>query len=557
MQCNQRAGSFGGRRMWGSVSLAAGAVISLIISGCTVGPDYHAPKVEMPRHYRPATTQATTQPTIAQWWRTFDDPRLDALILDASQNAPDLQAAEARIREAREARIIAGTGYWPTVAANGKYTRSNNFGGGGGSTGTTSSGGSGGATRNLYQAGFDATWELDVFGGTRRAVEAATAQEEAATADYQNVLVTLYGEIAVNYIQLRGYQREIMIAEDNAQAQRETLKLTQAKRHVGLTSDLDVVRAEAQVASTLSTIPTFQTQAAAAAHRLAVLTGKEPGALLDELANPQPIPDPPPQVPVGIPSQLLRRRPDVRTAERNLAAANANIGVYVADLFPKFSLTGDAGYQSGDYRSLLNSSNLFWGFGPSVSWDVFTAGRTRANIRAQQARTDEALANYKSTVLTALEDVENALVAYQNDQARTEALVASVRANQRAVSLSQQLYQQGLSDFLSVLQAQLNLFVVQDQLVQSYVNVSTDVVQLYKALGGGWEEQPQGATVPFPAPTTRPVPWITEKLDLTGLGPTTQPLEVIQPAPRPTVTPQPATRPYLLPEPPTVPATQE
>jgi NodT family efflux transporter outer membrane factor (OMF) lipoprotein len=526
-----------------SVAAVACVITMVIISGCAVGPDYKKPKIAMPQQYRPATTQvSTTQPSMVQWWRTFDDPMLDALILDASKNGLDVQAAEARIRTARALRSAAAAGYFPVANATGSYQRSHS--GGSGFVSTPGGGGivsTGGSTRDLYQAGFDASWELDVFGGVRRSVEAATAQEDAAVADYQNVLITLYGEVARNYVELRGFQREVMIAEDNARAQSETLELTRTRYRAGLTSDLDVARAEAQVASTLSDIPLIQTQAAAAAHRLGVLTGQEPTALLDQLAEPQRIPNAPPQVPVGIPSELLRRRPDVRFAERNLAAANATIGAFTADLFPRFTLTGDVGYRSGQFGSMLNSNNLFWGFGPGVSWNIFSAGRTRANIRAQEARTDEALAVYKLTILTALEEVQNALVAYQNDQTRTRALASSVAANQRAVSLAQQLYQRGLADFLNVLQAQLSLFIAQDQLVRSYATVSTDVVQLYKALGGGWEEAPTGATRPIPGPTTAPVPWITEEQDLpTRLPNTESPMDVIEPAPRPAIQTAPA-----------------
>ncbi|HEX8523736.1 MAG TPA: efflux transporter outer membrane subunit [Tepidisphaeraceae bacterium] len=523
-------------RKRGVLALVTGSVVAALLAGCAVGPNYKEPKIAMPTQYRPATTQAVVEPPTVQWWKTFEDPRLDALILDASRGSLDVQAARARIRVAREQRFIANTGFWPTANARGSYQRTQIGGGtetfdgpnGDGRTVTF-----GGPIEDQYNVGFDAAWEIDVFGGVRRSVEAATAQEQSAVANLQNTLISLYAEVARNYIELRGFQREITIAEDNARAQRETLELTRTRFRAGLTSDLDVARAEAQVASTLSDIPNLQTQATAAAHRLGVLTGREPTALLDELAAPTRIPDPPPQVPVGIPSELLRRRPDVRAAERNLAAANANIGVFVADLFPRFTINGDVGYRSSQFGSLLNSNNLFWGFGPGVSWNIFNAGRTRGNIRAQEARTEEALANYKQTVLIALEDVQNALVAYQNDQARTRALAAAVESNQRAVSLAQQLYQRGLEDFLTVLQAQLNLFVAQDQLVRSYTAVSTDVVRLHKALGGGWEEMPRGATESFPVPTTQRIPWITQNMNLPTTQPGKSPVDVIEPAPRP------------------------
>jgi NodT family efflux transporter outer membrane factor (OMF) lipoprotein len=514
---------------------AIGIFAALVgLTGCAVGPNYKQPKVAMPENYSPVLAQATpVRPAETRWWQTFNDAMLNALILDASHSSLDLQAAAARVREARALRAGATAGYWPTANATASYTRSKSGSSGfsSGSSGLNSNQGSG--ERDLYQAGFDAAWELDVFGGVQRSVEASTAQLQAAQADYQNVLITLYGEIARNYVDLRGFQRAIQIAQDNARAQQETLGLTRTRYRAGLTSDLDVARAEAQVATTLSQIPTLQTQATAAAHRLAVLTGKEPTALLDQLAQPKRIPEPPPEVPVGLPSELLRRRPDIRSAERNLAAETAFVGVATADLFPRFTLNGDIGFRASDVNRLFNSNSLAWGIGPGINWNIFSAGRTRANIQAQEARVDQAVANYKFTILTALEDVQNALVAYQNDQVRSRALASAVQSNQRAVNLAQQLYQRGLADFLNVLQAQLNLFVAQDQLVRSYTQVSNDVVALYKSLGGGWEQPPLAATQPTQvAPATQPIPWVTTSFDLPTSQPAS-PIDAIHPAPRP------------------------
>jgi outer membrane protein, multidrug efflux system len=485
------------------------------LAGCAVGPNYKEPQVDVPAQYRPTTTQtAGTEPLEVQWWRTFNDPLLNQYIVSAWQDNLDIRVAAARLREARALRRVSSSAYWPDVVASGSYSRSksggdfndNNFG----------AGNNGGGERDLYQAGFDAIWELDVFGGIRRSVEAATADVQAAEANLQNTLITLYGEVARNYIELRGFQREIAIAEDNVRAQRETLELTRTRYKAGLTSDLDVARAEAQVAATLSQIPTLVIAARGAGHRLGVLLGREPSALLDELDQPQRIPQPPPTVPIGLPSELLRRRPDIRASERTLAAETARIGVATADLFPRFTLTGDVGWSASQFKNLFNSSSLGWSAGPGVSWNVFNAGRTRGQIAAQQARTEAALADYQRTVLLAIEEVQNALVSYEQDQIRRETLMQAVESNQRAVNLAQQLYQRGLADFLNVLQAQFNLFASQDALVRSDTQVSADIVALFKALGGGWEERP---TV---APATQPI----------AIGPATRPVAVA-PATRP------------------------
>ena len=479
------------------LGVVLGAFSVLTIAGCAVGPNYQKPEIEVPGQYRPATTQtAGTEPLEVQWWRTFNDPMLDRYIVAAWRDSLDIRIAAARVREARALRGVASADFWPDVTASGSYTRSKS---GGGDFDSGFDGG--GGERSLYQAGFDAIWELDVFGRVRRSVEAANADIQAAEAEFQNTLITLYGEVARNYIELRGFQREIAIAQDNVRAQRETLELTRTRYKAGLTSDLDVARAEAQVAATLSQIPELETLARAAAHRLGVLLGQEPSALLDELDEPKRIPQPPPAIPVGVPSELLRRRPDIRRAERSLAAETARVGVAVADLFPRFTLTGDVGWSANHFKNLFNSSSLGWSAGPGVSWSIFNAGRVRGQIEAQRARTDAAVAEYQRTVLLALEEVQNALVAYQQDQIRRTTLMQAVEANQRAVNLAQQLYQRGLADFLNVLQAQFNLYASQDALVRSDSEVSADVVALYKALGGGWEEEPVADPA---AATTRP-----------------------------------------------------
>jgi len=340
---------------------------------------------------------------------------------------------------------------------------------------------------NLYQAGFDAGWEIDVFGGTRRAIEAARYGYEAQVEARRAALVTLLSEVARNYVALRGEQHELAIVQNNVASQVDTLRLTRSKFEAGIATDLDVARQEAQVASTQSQIPTLQTVIQQAIHRLSVLMNESPAALEEELALAEDLPSGPAVVPAGLPSDLVRRRPDVRQAERQLAQATANIGVAVADLFPKFNLTGALGLESLSLKTLASSKNIFWSFGPSLDWKIFSAGQVQANIRVQNARQEEALIQYRQAVLGAMSDVEDALVAYNQEQARREALKRAVESNRRATDLAKQLNQAGVVDFLNVLTAQQSLYLSEDQLAQSEQTVSTNLIALYKALGGGWE----------------------------------------------------------------------
>lgn len=460
--------------------------VALVAAGCVVGPNYKTPETPIADSFTPSTqpAAAATQPvvdTTTAWWTTFGDPAMDELIGQARESNLDLRAAEARVREARALRGVVSSQYWPDVRAGGSYDRSRN------SKGISTGGQFFPTEQDLYTAGFDATWELDVFGGTRRAVQAATADIQAAVADRNDVLLSLLAEVARNYVELRVSQRQVTIAQDNVAAQQQTLELTKARLNAGLTSDLDVARSEAQVASTQSRIPVVQTQVQQAIHRLSVLVGKPPRALAAQLGAPKAIPAPPPEIPAGLPSDLLRRRPDIRRAERNLAAATARVGVATADLFPRFTLTGSLGLEADKFKNLGNSSSAFWSIGPGVSVPIFNAGRIRANIAAERARTDQFLANYEQTVLNSLAEVEDAIVAYQKEYVRRQSLAQAVASNQRAVQLSQQLYQRGLTDFLNVLDAQRALFLSEDELAASDANVSAFAIALFKALGGGWE----------------------------------------------------------------------
>ena len=328
----------------------------------------------------------------------------------------------------------------------------------------------------------------------RRAIEAAQYSLQAQVEARRNTLVTLLSEVAQNYIILRGLQHEEQVVRNNLQAQRSTLNLQQVKLQAGLTNNLTIAQAQALAASTESELPTLDTQIQQTIQRLAVLLDRDPTSIESELNGPANIPVGPASIPPGLPSDLVRRRPDVRQAERQLAAATANIGVAKADLFPKFSLTGSLGLESLQLKTLANSASAFWSFGPTVSWRIFDAGQIWANIHVQNARQEEALIQYRQAIIQSLADVENALTAYNREQARNSSLRGAVEANRQAVALSKQLNEAGVVDFLNVLTAQQSLYQSEDQLAQSDQTVSTDLIALYKALGGGWETTEQAVS---------------------------------------------------------------
>jgi NodT family efflux transporter outer membrane factor (OMF) lipoprotein len=427
---------------------------------------------------------------LARWWTSFNDPLLNSLVERAVGSNLDLRQAEARIREARALRAVTASGEWPTLDVATSYTRNrsseNAFAitpqGGG-----TSRSSGGKLDQDFYKAGFDASWEIDVFGGVRRSVEAADATIEATVENRRAALVTLLGDVAKNYIDLRGFQHRIEVAQANLKAQQETLDLTKVRFQAGLASDLEVAQAEGQLNTTAAQIPTLESLLKQAAHRLDVLLGAQPGALADELSPTAPIPALPPEVLVGLPSELLRRRPDIRSAERQLAAATAQVGAATADLFPKFSLTGAAGLQSISASDWFTGRSRFWSIGPTLSWPIFDAGRIRANIEIRNAQQEQALTQYEKTILTAFEDVENSLVNYSREQARYRSLSQAVAANRRAAELSNELYTRGLVDFLNVLENQRALYASENDLAQSEAAMAANLVSLYKALGGGWD----------------------------------------------------------------------
>jgi multidrug efflux system outer membrane protein len=353
-------------------------------------------------------------------------------------------------------------------------------------------GGLPGVNTQLYEAGFDASYEIDIFGGTRRSVEAANADVAAAVENERDVLITLLAEVARDYIELRGYQRELYIARENLASQAHTLDLTRQRFAAGLTTQLDVAQAEAEVATTSSTIPTFEAETRQSIHRISELLGEEPAGTEKELTSAQPIPPIPAEIPIGMPSDLLRRRPDIRQAERNVAAATARVGVATADMFPKFTITGSLGMDSSKISHLADWPSRYFLVGPGVSWPIFEGGQIRANIRFQKEGELQAMITYRQTVLAAFREVEDALASYTADQTRRAAIADAVAANQQAVNLSDQQYGQGVIDFLTVLDTQRALFETQDELAQIDADLDADLIALYKALGGGWQVAASG-----------------------------------------------------------------
>ena len=467
------------------------AGLGLLIAGCkAVGPDYVAPKPSVPASFAevPGSTlrQASEAPFIDDaWWKNFADTTLDTLIAQALKSAPDLAEAEARVREARALRGFAGAGRYPIADANGEYVR--NLGSGNVPTGVPPGGLGPGIRSNLYQAGFDASWEIDIFGGIRRAIEAANANYQAVAEDRADVTLMLLAEVARDYIELRGAQRRIEVAQKNLAIDRDLRALTQSLLTAGLAPRQDVLRAEAQVRDIEAAIPGFETDERASAYRIAALIGRPFAEVSAELFLPSPIPQSVAEVPVGLPSELLKRRPDVRAAERRIAAANARIGIAQADLYPHFSLIGVAGLETLSFSSFGNASSAYYQIGPGVTWHIFDAGRIRFQVRAESARTAAATAAYERSVLDAFRDVETALVSYANAKVRSDELAAESAADAEATEIAKLLYARGVESFLPVLDAERSLYAADDALAQSERDSALALVALYKSLAGGWQ----------------------------------------------------------------------
>jgi multidrug efflux system outer membrane protein len=466
------------------------AWLSLIVGGCAaVGPNYVPPAPKVPASFADASGSSPANVRGAQtadeaWWKNLGDPLLDGLLNEALTSAPSIAEAQARVREARALTGVAGAERFPTVDAGGAYAR--NLGSENVPTGVPPGGLGPGVHSNLWQAGFDASWEIDIFGGERRRVEAAAADYEAVTEDRADVVLTLQAEVARNYVELRGAQRRIEVARKDLIIERDLQALTQSLLAAGLAPQQDLLRAQAQVSDIEAAIPEFETDERAAAYRIAALIGRPVAEMAARLSAPRPIPQALSEVPIGLPSELLERRPDVRAAERRIAAANARIGIAQADLYPHFSLTAVTGLESLNFSSLSSASSGYYQIGPGISWRIFDAGKVRFQVRAESARTDAAAAAYQGSVLNAFRDVETALLSYANAKTRRNNLAAESAAHAQATQMARLLYEKGLESFLPVLDAERSLYAADDQLAQSERDSALALIALYKSLGGGW-----------------------------------------------------------------------
>ncbi|MDE2580695.1 MAG: efflux transporter outer membrane subunit [Rhodospirillales bacterium] len=495
-----------------------------LLGGCTVGPNFHRPGWKAPfswlvGHPRPAAAVPSTPvvaPVRVAWWSLFDDPILTKLERQVAADNLDVRTATIRLAESRAELGITGAARYPVFNANGTYQRekASNLGvfsqsGNGSSTssGITAAGPTSAAhfpPFDLFQYGFDASWEPDIWGQVKREMEAAGATVRASADARRGVLLTALAEVARDYIDLRGTQQQLRIARENLHTAKQGLKLTQDRAAAGVTTDLDVANASAQVRITAAEIPTLQQREQDEINALSLLLGRPPGALASELAVPRPVPPVPPRIPVGFPSQLLLRRPDIRAAVDTLHKATADVGVAVANFYPSFTLSASAGFQALQFGNLWKWDARQYNLGPSFTIPIFQGGQLKYTLTLRKAQQREAAVAYEKTVLSAWHEVDNALTAYQDEQLRRAQLIGAVKDNRRALALAQSRYQQGVADFLTVLDAERSLLSAEQQLALSTTTVSTNLVAIYKALGGGWESSypaapPDGVTAARPA----------------------------------------------------------
>lgn len=461
--------------------------LAVAMAACTVGPDYRAPEPVQSDWAASDAAVSASEDYDLQWWQGFGDPVLDRLIARAAADNLELAAAQARVRQARAQRRAANSTLFPSVGGEASYTRYQLSKNAPGITGDAVEQGLTKRDDSFYTAGFDAAYEIDLFGGNRRRRESAAAGEALAQEQRRAVTLTVVAEVAREYMELRGAQKRLGITEKNAQLQRDLTELVERKYRAGLSRELDVVRARSQTRVVESLVPALRAQIRRSAYRLGVLTGQPPEALLAELLAETPLPGAPEVVPVGLRSDLLRRRPDVRAAERALARSSAEIGVATAEMFPKFVLAGDVAWESVDRGDWFDEDSQRWTLVPFVDWRIFEGGRLRAQVEFAEAVSAEQAALYEQTVLTALADAEAALVSYGEERRTRQTLHEASDASERAAELARRLYDIGLSDFIDVLDAERRLVEVQDQQVQSETRVAVRLVGLYKALGGGWQ----------------------------------------------------------------------
>lgn len=466
----------------GYIRWFAGLFTLLALSSCAVlGPKYTQPKTELSSSWHTelagGLTPARMEPqSLTAWWTCFNDAELDTLVGRATKNNLSLKQAQSRIRESRARRGSAAAGFFPTVSASGTARTSK----------TTAATGSS-VTSESYSTGFDAGWELDLFGGIRKSYEASSADLQASQEDLRDVMVSLLAEVASNYVELRLYQSRLAVAEANLTAQDTTYQLIQWRNQAGLSDELALQQARSNLENTRSQIPGLKTGLEGVMNSLAVLLGEQPGSLHAELTEVKSIPVASLQVAVGVPADVLRRRPDIRKAERQLAAQTARVGVARAELLPKFNLSGSIGLEALSIGNFFSSSDVEGHSGSAlINWPIFKAGAIRRNIQIASEQQKQYLLSYEATVLNALEEVENALVAFANEQERRASLRKATDAAQRAAELAQLEYNAGMVDFTTVLDTQRSLLSFEDQLAQCDGAVSTNLIHLYKVLGGGW-----------------------------------------------------------------------
>ena len=473
-------------------------MLCLAITGCvTVGPDYQKPPV--PKADVSSISDASaeqgrrasiTKQGLVSWWKVFNDPVLSGLIQEAIEGNLDVRQARAKVREARAQLTISRAGLFPSVDATGSYQQTRAI------TSYNADDEALRAENTYYSAGFDASWEIDIFGGTRRGVEAAKADIQSQQASLESVWVSMAGEVAQTYVAIRSYQERLAVAENNLKAQADTLGILQARYKAGLSDELDVQQARYNLEKSRSTIPTLKSGLERSFNALAVLVGKMPGKLQKRLEKSQAIPKAPFSVVLKIPADTLRQRPDIRMAERALAAQTARIGVATADLYPKFYLIGSIGLESMKSSKLFNADSNVWSILPSVTWPIFRAGSIRANIEVQNAKQEQLAAQYDKAVLVAVKEIRNSLTAFNQEQQRLAALTSAVDAAQKAADIAQDKYRQGLVNFNDVLDAQRSLFSYDDQRITSQEAITGDIISLYKALGGGWQHMRTEASPP-------------------------------------------------------------
>jgi len=460
---------------------------TFLSSGCApVGPNYRKPEIKTPDAWHEAISREMAKQsgaTLQTWWKIFDDPILNDLIENARQSNLNLKIALSGIAASRARLGIVSGRELPDANALGSFTRFKHSDNGPLEQLAPPNGFD---SRNMFMLGVDALWEVDVFGRIRRQIEAAGAQYQASIEDYRDVLVTLFAEVALAYVEIRSCQRQIQCAEANAATQRKMLELTRARYNSGISSKLDMTQALSNLSNTEAAIPPFRICLNSIINRIGVLLDMNTETLHAKLGKPAPIPLAGEGVGIGVPADLLRQRPDIRMAEKELAAQTALIGAATADLYPRFAISGFFGLETGSFSDLGGGSSLAWGIRSPVKWNFFSGGKTRSNIAFHKEIAQQDLFKYRDTVLKAMEEVKNAIVAHSQEKIRRNWLLAAVAATREAVDLVVVQYETGLTDFNNVLVTQKSLFSQQDELVVSQANVVLNLIRLYKALGGGW-----------------------------------------------------------------------